>query len=74
MSDDVVPVDGIRVGPGQFLLAAEMVELGLVFVIDGDRFEVVGQPVDVGAGRYLATVQGSAGQLTAQLQVGRRVG
>lgn len=74
MSDNGAAVDAVRIGPGQFLLAAELVALGLVFVVDGDRFEVVGQPVDIGAGHYLATVQGPAGQLTARLQVGRRVG
>ncbi|MFI5712929.1 hypothetical protein [Kribbella sp. NPDC051620] len=74
MSDDApVPVSAVRVGIGQFLLAAEHVDVGLVFLADGDRFEVVGEPTNIGGDRYLATVRGPAGDLTAQLIVGHRV-
>jgi hypothetical protein len=71
--DDAVPVDAVRVGIGQFLLAAERVDVGLVFVVDGARYEVVGEPSNIGGDRYLATVRGPAGDLTAQLNVGHRV-
>ncbi|WP_328321862.1 hypothetical protein OHA70_25530 [Kribbella sp. NBC_00382] len=74
MSDDAAePVSAVRVGIGQFLLAAERVVAGLVFVADGDRFEVIGEPMAIGGDRYLATVRGPAGDLTAQLNVGHRV-
>lgn len=73
MSGDVVPVDAVRVGPGQFLLAAERVTAGVVFIVEGARFEVLGEPVSIGGGRLLATVRGPIGQLNAQLQVGHRV-
>lgn len=73
MRDDIAPVDAVRVGPGQFLLAAERVTGGLVFIVAGARFEVVGEPVSIGGDRFLATVQGPNGQLSAQLNVGHRV-
>lgn len=74
MNDDVVPVAAVRVGPGHFLLAAERVTSGLVFIVDGARFEVLGEPVSIGGDRFLATIRGPIGQLSAQLQVGHRVG
>ncbi|ONI75826.1 hypothetical protein BWI15_08415 [Kribbella sp. ALI-6-A] len=78
--DNTGPVEAVRVGPGQFLLAAERaeVEIGLVFATAGQTFEVVSRPVDVGSGRYLATVNLMAGpgagrQLTVEvLQAGPR--
>lgn len=80
MSDDAVPVPvhAVRVGPGQFLLAAGSVQAGLTFVVDVQTYVVVSGPVPVGTGTYLATVEVTAGpgvgrQLSAQLQVGRKV-
>lgn len=73
MSDDVAPVDAVRIGPGRFLLAAERIDPGLVFIVDGARFEVIGEPVSIGRDRFLATVRGPIGQLSAQLQIGHRV-
>jgi hypothetical protein len=73
MNDDVVPVDAVRVGPGQFLLAAEGVTIGLLFAVGGARFEVVSEPVNIGSGQFIATVRGPTGQLSAQLTVGHRV-
>ena len=77
--EDSGPVDAVRVGPGQFLLAAEHVDVGLAFATAGQTFKVVSRPVDVGRGRFLATVDlvdgpGAGRQLTVQLQVGRRTG
>ncbi|MEU0095587.1 hypothetical protein [Kribbella sp. NPDC006257] len=79
MSDEPVePVEAVRVGPGQILLAAERVTVDLMFATAGQTFRIVSPPVDVGGGKYLATLVETAGpsegrQLTAQLQVGRRV-
>ncbi|WP_405070410.1 hypothetical protein OG558_12710 [Kribbella sp. NBC_01510] len=76
-SDDV---PATRAGIGEFFLAAEIVAQGMVFFVDdGERFEVVSDPVHVGAGKYFATVRQLTGdwvgkELHAQLQVGRRVG
>jgi hypothetical protein len=51
---------------GVFFLAAETVRRGLVFFDDvSDRFEVVSDPVDVGGGKYLATVRSSPGRMRA---------
>jgi sarcosine oxidase gamma subunit len=77
--DDTGPVEAVRVGPGQFLLAAERIEMGLTFATAGQTFEIVSRPVDVGSGRFLATVNlvagpGAGRQLTVQVQVGPRVG
>jgi hypothetical protein len=71
-------VDAARIGPGQLLLAADRIAVGLLFAVANEIFEVVGQPVDIGAGRYLATVRTTTGpkpgsELTAQLQVGYEV-
>jgi hypothetical protein len=41
MNDDGVPVAAVRIG--QFLLAAERVTSGLVFIVDDARFEVIGE-------------------------------
>jgi hypothetical protein len=71
-----VPVDAVRAGPSEFLLAAQRVDVGLVFVVAGDQFEefeVVGEPTNIGGDRYLAIVRGPAGELRAQLTVGHRV-
>lgn len=73
------PVEAVRVGPGQFLLASERVEIGLMFATAGQTFEVVSRPVDIGSGRYLATVDlvagpGAGRQLTVQVHVGPRIG
>jgi hypothetical protein len=66
-------------GDGVFFLAAQAVKRGLVFFDDvSDRFEVVTDPIDAGGGKYIATVRQLSGpgvgrDLTAQLNVGRRV-
>lgn len=71
---DVVEVPAVRVAPGSYLLAADRVDVGLVFVVDGERYEVTGQPAAIGGDRYMAVVRRpDGGQLTAQLQIGRRV-
>jgi hypothetical protein len=72
------PIEAVRIGPGQFLLAAETLRSTTVFRVGDEIFEVASEPVAVGGGRYFATVEIRSGpasgrRLTAQLQVGRRV-
>ncbi|TCC51094.1 hypothetical protein E0H75_13215 [Kribbella capetownensis] len=76
--DSGVPVDAVRAGPGQFRLAAERVEIDLLFATGGQTFRVISRPVDIGSGRYLVTVAvvagpGAGSQLTVQVQVGSRL-
>jgi len=67
-------VQAVRVGPGSYLLAAEQIHVGLVFVVAGQRYEVIGEPTAIGGDRYFAAVRRpDGGRLTAQLQVGHKV-
>jgi hypothetical protein len=74
---EAVPAMGA--GGGVFFLATQTVKRGLVFFDHvSDRFEVVSDPVDVGGGKYLATVRQLTGtnadlERTVQLNVGRQV-
>ncbi len=66
-----VPVDAVRVGPGQFLLATDRVDVDvdLIFATAGQTFRVITPPVNVGRGRYLPTVDlidGPGGRRSAQ--------
>lgn len=67
------PVEAIRVGPGRFLLSRCRIGIGLVFATAAQTFQVVSEPVMVGAGTFLATVAQIAGpgaqrRLTVELQ------
>jgi len=77
MSDDAA-VPAVRIGPEQFLLAAERVAVGLDFAVAGETFTIVGDPAAIGGGRYLANIRATSGSKTgtefmAQLQVGHQI-
>lgn len=67
-------VDAVRIGPGQFLLAVDGVEVDFVFALEGRRFRVISAPVVLTTNNYLATVREIHGpdagrQLTVQLRL-----
>ncbi|MEU4607482.1 hypothetical protein AB0F43_31240 [Kribbella sp. NPDC023972] len=69
-------VNAARIGPGQFLLDVESVQVGFVFALEGRRFRVISAPVVLTKNNYLATVREVHGpdagrQLTVQLLLGR---
>jgi hypothetical protein len=68
------PVEAVRVGPGDFILAAEQVELGTRFIVGGRTYEVVSVPRIVATQRYLANVQplDHGGPFGAFLRVGTK--
>jgi hypothetical protein len=51
------PVLAVRIGPGNYLVAAGRMQLGQRFAVDGRTFEVVAEPVPVAALTALATVR-----------------
>jgi hypothetical protein len=70
-----VPVGAERLGPGQFLLDAECLQVGTAFSIEGRTFTLVSRPVALTEMNYLATVHETEGpdagrQLTVQLRLG----
>lgn len=71
------PVLAVRIGPGNYLVAAGRMQLGQRFAVDGRTFEVVAEPVPVAALTVLATVREVDGpdqdrEFTARLQGGER--
>jgi hypothetical protein len=79
MSEDTAaaPIEAERLGPGQFLLDAELLRCGIAFSIEGRTFTVVSQPVALTKMNYLVTVRETHGpdagrQLRVQLRLGRR--
>ncbi|MFB6726744.1 hypothetical protein ACFCV3_41625 [Kribbella sp. NPDC056345] len=70
---DEAEVAAVRVAPGSYRLQAGRICVGLVFVVDGDRYEVTGQPAPIGSDRYMAVVRRpDGGRLTAQLEAAGR--
>jgi hypothetical protein len=74
---DAVPITAERLGPGQFRLDAECLQVGIAFSVEGRTFTLVSKPVELTEMNYLVTVHETAGpdvgrQLTVQLRLGRR--
>lgn len=78
MSEETVGLgEAERLGPGQFLLDAQRLQVGLKFSVEGRVFTVVSGPVVLTERNYLVTVYESEGpdagrQLTVQVRLGRR--
>jgi hypothetical protein len=79
-----VAIEAVQLGPAEFVLAAEQLQVGDEFEIDdadaGQRYAwlVIDGPVEVAPGVLLAPVRVTAGPETgaefeAHLRVGRRV-
>jgi hypothetical protein len=41
-------VEAVRTAPGQFILAAEDIHLGLEFICRGERYLIIGEPWFIG--------------------------
>jgi hypothetical protein len=78
MSEETVGLgEAERLGPGQFLLDAQRLQVGLKFSVEGHVFMVVSGPVVLTEMNYLVSVHESEGpdagrQLTVQVRLGRR--
>jgi hypothetical protein len=69
-------VEAVRTAPGQFILAAEDIHVGLEFICRGERYLVIGEPWFIAPGHAFARVSVLKGhnageQFTLELRAGQ---
>jgi hypothetical protein len=73
-----VAIEAVQIGPAEFVVAAERLQVGDELAADDYVWLVVEEPVEVAAGVLLVPVRVTAGpetgdQFAAHVRVGRRI-